>query len=337
MFLRGAEKMASISKSLNIGNLDFSEDSFALDVVSGLSTFPKHISPKYLYDERGSRLFQEIMQLREYYPTQCEVEIMQHYGDKISAKVGKGTLRILELGSGDGEKTRILIRQLLKNNNVEYIPIDISKDMIAEIVHEFEEEFHTDSLTVTGIASDYISALRWLHHQPEMRTLILFLGSSIGNFEEEKLFPFLLEIWNALSKGDWALIGFDLKKDISVLEAAYNDSKGVTKEFNLNLIDRINRELDGNFRRELFVHHVFYNPAFGRMESWLVSTAVQKIELKKLKKKFLLDAWEGIHLESSYKYTVEQIQNYAEKSGFKTTALYTDVDGYFLEALWQKN
>lgn len=328
--------MASSAKSLDIGHIDYSEDAFTLDVVAGLAATPKHLSPRYLYDEKGSQLFQQITQLNEYYPTRCELEIMQSYAGKMRTQIGKGAVRVLELGAGDGQKTKVLIRELLIGGEVEYIPIDISKEMVAHVVHAFEEEFPSDTLLVTGIAADYVSALRWLHHQPQMKTLILFLGSSIGNFEEEKLYPFLLEVWNALAKGDWALIGFDLKKDLAVLEAAYNDLQGITKEFNLNLLDRINAAFEGNFNRDFFVHHVFYNPAYGRMESWLVSTIPQTIKLKKIGKEFQFSAWEGIHLESSYKYTLEQVQHYGKKAGFKVTACYTDSQNYFLEALWQK-
>lgn len=328
--------MASSAKYLNISNLELSDNAFAVDVVTGLSASPKRVSPKYLYDERGSHLFQEIMQLQEYYPTQCEMEILQNRGKQIAEGIDKGPIRILELGAGDGEKTKVLLREFLTNREIEYIPSDISKEMVAEIVHHFEEEFSSKGFTVTGLVSDYISSLRWLHHQPPMRTLILFLGSSIGNFDQETLYPFLTEVGNSLKKGDWALIGFDLKKDITVLEAAYNDPKGITREFNLNLLNRINWELGGNFKREFFIHHAFYNPTHGRMESWLMSTIPQTIQLKKLGKEFSFKAWEGIHVESSYKFTTDQVQHYCEQSGFRMGSCYTDEKGYFLEALWEK-
>jgi len=328
--------VSSCAKLLSLGDLDFSEDAFALEVVAGLSATPKYLPPKYLYDERGSHLFQEITQLKEYYPTRCELDIMQTQAGKILSKIGSGPIRVLELGAGDGEKTKVLIEEFVKGGEVEYIPIDISKEMITEVVHSFEEQFRAAPLKVTGIASDYVSALRWLHHQPRMKTLILFLGSSIGNFETEKLFPFLLEVWNALKEGDFALIGFDLKKEIPLLETAYDDPKGVTKEFNFNLLDRLNREFGGNFRRDSFYHHVLYNPAHGRMESWLISREAQIITLKKLNKEFQLAPFEGIHVESSYKYTLAQVQAYGESAGFKEIANYLDSKGYFLESLWQK-
>lgn len=328
--------MSSFAKSLSLGDLDFSEDAFALEVVVGLSATPKYLPPKYLYDERGSHLFQEITQLKEYYPTRCELEIMKSQAGKIRSTIGSGPIRLLELGAGDGEKTKVLIEEFLRGGEVEYIPIDISKEMIAEVVHIFEERFHASPIRVTGIASDYVSALRWLHHQPEMSTLILFLGSSIGNFETEKLFPFLLEVWNALRVKDWALIGFDLKKEIPLLDAAYDDPQGVTQEFNLNLLDRLNREFGGNFKRDSFYHHVFYNPAQGRMESWLISREAQTITLKKLNKEFQFAPFEGIHVESSYKYTLAQVQAYGESAGFQEIANYLDSKGYFLESLWQK-
>lgn len=328
--------MASSAKSLDIGNLDFYEDAFLLDVVVGLASTPKTLSPKYLYDEKGSRLFQEITKLKEYYPTRCDLEIMQTHANKIRSTLGLGGIRILELGVGDGEKTKVLIGELLRGGAVEYIPIDISHAMVVEVMHEFEQEFKGSPLMVTGIASDYVSALRWLRHQAEMKTLVLFLGSSIGNFEVEKVHPFLLEVWNALSQGDWALIGFDLKKDLAVLQAAYDDSKGITKEFNLNLLDRINREFNADFKRDTFEHYAFYNPSHGRMESWLVSKIAQTVHLNKIEKEFHFTPWEGIHMESSYKYSHDQICDFAKKAGFEPTECFYDSKNYFVEALWQK-
>jgi dimethylhistidine N-methyltransferase len=311
-------------------------NNFALDVLEGLTSNPKTLPSKYLYDEKGSRLFEEIMALKEYYPTNCEQEIFEKCKEGM-AKLALGTpFRLIELGAGDAKKTKVLISHFLeKGMEFEYVPIDICKEIVEATVEDLERSFQDKPLRVQGIVADYFSALEWLKQESPLLNMVLFLGSNIGNFDNAETHRFLNYLWNSLNHGDCVFIGFDLKKNIPTLEKAYNDSSGVTKEFNLNLLDRINRELGGNFDRSSFFHHSFYNPAFSRMESWLLSAKAQKITLKNLSKEISFQPWEGIHIENSYKYTLKDIESLAPLMGFTPDREFIDSKGYFAEAIWK--
>jgi len=236
-------------------------EQLAREVAEGLAESPKRLCSRFLYDERGSALFQQITEQSEYYPTECEIEILQRHRDELAALLDDNDWRVVELGVGDGQKIRPLLNEILAHGrSFEFVPIDICHEMIAELVEQIGDEFADHRLSVHGIAGEYSDALRTLHHRDARRQLVLFLGSSIGNMTDAVARSFLAELRASLDADDLVLIGFDLKKDPRLLQAAYDDAAGVTAEFNLNLLDRLNRELGASFDRSLFRHHAFYNP-----------------------------------------------------------------------------
>ncbi len=326
--------------SYQIHNLEKQDDpnSFALDVLKGLSNNPKSLPSKYLYDSKGSFLFEKIMELEEYYPTQCELEILTRCKQEIREIAAQSPFRLVELGVGDARKTKIIINDFLAHGiEFEYVLIDYCEEMVEQVVESLKNDFQNSSLKVKGIVAEYSSALNWLGNQAPMRNIVLFLGSSIGNFNGPQTQDFLFQLWNVLSENDCVFIGFDLKKNVKILEKAYNDPKGITRDFNLNILDRMNAELDADFNRDKFVHHCFYNPTEGRMESWLLSIIPQTVTIKSIQKSFRFDSWEGVHLENSYKYSIEYIEKLAEKLGFDVNRELIDTKGYFAEAIWNVN
>lgn len=310
------------------------QDAFARDVLQGLSRQRKSLSSAWFYDDRGSRLFEEITQLEEYYLTRCEREILSTRAREIGEQIGQQPFRILETGVGDGHKTEILLRQFVDMQlDFEYVPIDICQRSIVDLIAKLQRTTRGDFL-VRGIVAEYQEALDVLRDHEPMRNLVLFLGSSIGNFNHAQARRFLSGLHSSLSTGDLALIGFDLKKDPQILQRAYDDSAGVTREFNLNLLDRINRELGGQFDRRLFQHQAAYNAAEACMESFLLSTQQQTVEIDVLQRRFEFSAWEAIKVECSYKYDLPLIQSLADASGFRILRRYSDARQYFANSLW---
>jgi len=325
---------------LSILNLEneglYQNRTFALDVLDGLSAHTKSIPSKYLYDEKGSKLFELIMEQPEYYPTKCELEILQKRKHDIKDLALDTPFRLVELGVGDARKTKVLLQHFLDNGlKFEYVLVDLCEEMIRQVADSLAKEYKDFPLSILGIVADYYAALSWLRGRNSIRNIVLFLGSSIGNFDLQQTQHFLNAMWNALNDSDCVFIGFDLKKDIGILQKAYNDSAGVTKEFNLNLLDRMNKELGADFDRRHFVHHSFYNPREGRMESWIVSTRAQHVAINKLEKIFEFEAWEGIHMENSYKYSLNHIEKLANTLGFALDHTLIDSKGYFVDAIWQ--
>lgn len=311
-------------------------EAFARDVLQGLLAMPKSLPSRCFYDERGSRLFQQIMELPEYYPTRCEREILQHAKDEIARAVGPEPFRLVELGVGDGRKTEILLRHLLQRGlRFQYVPVDICQATIVDLAESLHHRDGLASLSLHGIVADYFDALHLLIHQGSERNLVLFLGSNIGNFDPFDARQFLAGLGESLNVGDLVLLGFDLKKDPAILHLAYNDLRGVTREFNLNLLDRINRELGGRFDRRRFRHYGSYNVPQSRMESWLVSTEAQQVEIRRLGETVAFDAWEGIHVECSYKYDLPEIEAMAASTGFSIRRHWHDVERWFVDTLWE--
>jgi len=328
------------TQNLSIINLEqsFTDNSnrFALDVLEGLSSHPKSIPAKYFYDEKGSHLFVQITEQPEYYLMKCELEIIEQRKQSILKMVANAPFRLVELGVGDGCKTRILLNHFLKHGlEFEYVIVDCCAEMVERVVSTLEKEYVNFPIKIVGIVSEYSQALTWLSKKNAIRNIVMFLGSSIGNFNPIETRHLLFEMWKALNDRDSVYIGFDLKKDVSILQQAYSDAGGITKKFNLNLLERMNRELGANFDSNLFGHHCFYNPLEGRMESWLMSTQAQTITFKTLKKTVQFEPWEGIHVESSYKYEQKQIKALAEEMGFVMTHEFLDKKGYLMDALWQ--
>ncbi|MDW8466387.1 MAG: L-histidine N(alpha)-methyltransferase [Chloroherpetonaceae bacterium] len=220
---------------------------FLRDVIAGLQATPKRLPSKYFYDDEGSQIFQKIMALPEYYLTRAEIEILETHRERIATHIGHRSLLLVELGAGDGTKTKLLLECLLHRHlDLVYAPIDISAHAIQTLSQMFMRRF--PSLTVRSIIDDYFHGLARLEREPHRVVMALFLGSNIGNFTQAESLAFLSCLRKALRYGDFALIGFDLKKDIQTLLHAYSDSAGVTRDFNLNLLRRINRELGATFR-----------------------------------------------------------------------------------------
>jgi L-histidine N-alpha-methyltransferase len=310
------------------------KEAFARDVLIGLSSAPKRISSKYFYDAEGSRLFQNITDLPEYYLTRCEFEIFEYHKEGIAEFLREESFNLIELGPGDARKTRVLLKYFLEQElDFQYIPIDISESALEGLIHNMQVEF--PELQVHGLVSEYFNALNWLKNLNHRRNVVLFLGSSIGNFNREASRIFLQSLWNCLNPGDYTLIGFDLKKDIELLLKAYNDSRGITREFNLNLLRRINRELGGNFEIDRFRHFASYNVFSGAMESYLVSKEGQTIMIQDIGQSFSFDPWEPIHTEYSYKYLESDITKLAEDTGFVPVEQFYDPAKFFTDVLWR--
>jgi len=307
---------------------------FALDVLTGLSETPKKLNSRWFYDDQGSRLFQKIMALDEYYLTDSEREILETHGAAIATNYIGRPVDLVDLGAGDGAKTMLLLERLREAGaDVRYVPIDISEDAMRGLCERVEARF--PGLPVNGVVGEYIPALRWLATQDERPRLLLFLGSNLGNFDKPRARAFLRRLWSGLKTGDRVFIGFDLKKDIELLLAAYNDQEGITRAFNLNLLHRINRELGGDFRVDQFRHYGTYNVFSGAMESYLVSLETQTVTIGALRHSFQFEAWEPIHTEYSYKYLPEDIRDLADTTGFDIQAVYSDRRGWFCDALWR--
>lgn len=312
-------------------------EDFANDVALGLGTSPKFLLAKYFYDETGSLLFEEITRQPEYYPTRTEASILEANAAAIGSHMGRA-VSLVELGSGSSTKTRILLESLLKTSDeLRYLPIDISPSILKETADELDEAY--PGLDVTPIASQYESGLKHAsdlvseNSETADRMLVLFLGSSIGNMEPRQASRFLEKVRSHLGEKDAFLVGFDLVKEAGVLNAAYNDAKGVTAKFNLNVLHRINRELEGRFEVDLFSHLAFFNAEKSRIEMHLVSAKEQRVRIGALDKTYSFRADETIHTESSYKYTPETIRDYASRAGFEIESIFTDERSWFALAL----
>jgi L-histidine N-alpha-methyltransferase len=306
---------------------------FAREIVNGLNSKPKKLSSMYFYDDRGSQIFQQITKLDDYYLTRKEIEIFETYKNELPDIVGKDEVDIVELGVGDGHKTKILIESFLnKKIKVNFFPIDISPEALNQLEKNLAE---FPELNVEAVAADYLEGLKYVRSHSDRRQIVLFLGSNIGNFSREAEYSFLKEIKGHMRSDDFLLIGFDLKKDIDVLTKAYSDSEGITAEFNLNLLDRLNEEFDADFKRENFKHLALYNPVLGAMESFLISLVGQTVSLKKLNKIFSFDEFEPIHTEYSFKFTEKEIKELSRETGFNHVSNFSDRQHYYVDSLWQ--
>ncbi len=289
---------------------------FKQEVLQGLGRRVKAISPKFFYDRRGSQLFDAITELSEYYPTRTEIQILREHGEEIARQLGEHTL-LLELGSGSSLKIRVLLSALQPSV---YMPLDISRDHLLESASALAEDY--PHIEIHAACADYSSELKLPEFPEDMPKVAFFPGSSIGNFDPLHAQQLLQRVGETLTPGGRLLIGVDLKKDPEILEAAYNDAEGVTAEFNLNLLERINRELDADFELENFRHEARYNQREGRVEMHLVSQCPQKVAVEGELFEFGQD--ESIHTESSYKYTVEEFHRLAAGANFESEQVWTD-------------
>ncbi len=307
---------------------------FIQEVLHGLSGAQKKLSSRYFYDEEGSRIFQEIMKLEEYYLTRSETSILASRRGELYDLLHGAPFSLIDLGSGDGTKTKLLLDAFTENKaDVTYYPVDIDSTILGTQI----ETLRTLPLKVQGIAAEYYDALGWIRQQQVGRKLVLLLGSNIGNFSYDEAIRFLQTLWHLLDDNDLLLIGFDLKKDPNIILNAYSDSKGVTARFNLNLLQRINRELDADFDISAFKHHASYDPVSGACTSYLISTKAQEVTIKALSKVFEFKAWEAIHMEYSHKYSFSDIQYLAAESGFKVVRNLTDSRNSFADSIWKVN
>lgn len=307
---------------------------FAKDVMEGLSSFPKRIPSRYFYDDEGSHLFEEIMKLEEYYPTRCETEIFNRYKDEILQLANGSRFLLVDLGAGDAAKTRILLSHFQeKAAHFSYVPIDISQDILEQLLEEFDNDY--PELDVQGVVAEYFQALDWLRQNEEARKLVLFMGGNIGNFRKEAAPDFLKRMNSVLHPGDLLLIGIDLKKDPRTILRAYDDAEGVTARFNYNLLNRINRELGADFDLAQWNHYPTYDPQTGEVESYLVSHKEQDVYIKALDTAFSFEAFESIHTEYSCKYNLREINELSTQCGFKVIRHFFDARGYFTDSLWQ--
>jgi len=304
---------------------------FAEDVKAGLGARPYRLSPKYFYDDLGSSLFEAICRLPEYYLTRVERDLLATYGREIVAAF-EGPLELVELGSGSALKTKLIIEAILeRQETLTFHPIDISSDALVEsslgliAAHE--------SLTIKAYASDYFALLREQRLQTRDRVLALYLGSNVGNFEPDEARSLLELLASALRPGDGLLIGYDLKKDAAILEAAYNDPIGVTSAFNKNLLGRINRELGGDFDLDTFDFRATYDPKYGAVRSYLVSQRRQTVTIPLAGVSVPFSVGEAIHTESSHKFTREEIVVLAQHCGYSERNTFTDAGGRYALSL----
>ncbi|MCC6890479.1 MAG: L-histidine N(alpha)-methyltransferase [Hyphomicrobiales bacterium] len=298
------------------------ETEFARDVLVGLSSRPKRLSPKYFYDERGARLFEAITCLPEYYPTRCELAILARHAPAMAELMPAGAV-LIEFGSGSSRKVRRLLDAAPAI--AAYVPVDISSKMLAQEADGLQRDY--PRLTVLPVEADFTRPFR-LPREVAMRPRFgFFPGSTIGNFEPQAAAAFLGHAAGMLGAGATFIVGFDLIKDRRVLHAAYNDAAGVTARFNLNLLARINRELYGDFDLDAFEHRAFYAPERRRIEMHLVSCRAQRVTVAGCSVDF--GDGETIHTESSYKYSPQSFAAMAQGAGWMPVALWTDPDGYF--------
>lgn len=310
-------------------------ETFAKDVLTGLSSTPKSLSSKYFYNDKGDQLFQTIMNLDEYYLTRSEYQILKDNKKELKESFLTGIMpfNLIELGAGDGTKTKVIVKHLLEEGaEFNYLPVDISSNVLEKLESDFLSEF--SNLHIDSKVGDYFHVLQNLRSENKLREVVLFLGSNIGNFKEEDAIKFLKEIGKNLSEGDKLLIGFDLKKDPQVILKAYNDKEGVTRQFNLNLLERINEELGGNFELENFMHYPVYDPYTGQARSYIVSLKDQEVYIEEVEKSFSFKSWEPIFVEVSQKYTLSDIERIASLSGFKIEKNLFDKRKYFVDSIW---
>jgi L-histidine N-alpha-methyltransferase len=305
----------------------------AQHVAQGLHHTPKTLSSMYFYDDEGSRLFQQIMDLPEYYPTRTEFAIFQEHGAAIAAALSPagGKFAVVELGAGDGAKTKLLLRELLAAGTAfTYAPVDISAGAMSGLVAALTQEL--PALHVAPVVEDYATALTQLRTWPGSKA-VLFLGSNIGNFGPAERLDFLRQLAAPLAPADRLLIGFDLQKDPRRIRAAYDDAQGVTAAFNLNLLTRLNRELGADFDIAHWQHYTDYNPLNGAVRSYLVSDRAQQVRVAALDETFNFAAWEVIHTENSYKFTLPQIEALAAEAGLRVVASFTDAATDFADVV----
>ncbi len=313
------------------------ETQFEKDVRKGLTDFPKHLSSQYFYDEKGDKLFQDIMAMPEYYLTDREFEILSENTAEIAELFAKGNpkFKLIELGAGDGKKTKVLLKYLSeKNFKFKYQPIDISRNALNGLEKSLLEEL--PDVSVETRQGTYFENLSAINAENGTKKVILFLGSNIGNLLHLQAIEFLKRVQELMQGDDLLFVGFDMKKDPQIILDAYNDPKGITAAFNKNVLTRINRELGGNFDVDKFRHWEVYDPEMGTAKSYLVAKEAHKVSLKKLELQVDFKAWETIHTEISQKYDKPTIEWLADKSGLEIVTLFSDANEHYKNYVFRK-
>jgi dimethylhistidine N-methyltransferase len=296
------------------------------DVIKGLTKSPKTLPPKYFYDHQGSQLFEQICELAEYYPTRTEASILREYSDEIAQITG--ACELVELGSGSSTKTRLLLNAYqAQNYSCKYVPIDVSESILKDSAKQLQKEY--PSLQIKALVGTYEQALAELKPTSLPARMIFFLGSSIGNFTPQESDLFLDEIRDVLDPGDYFLLGIDLQKPIEILEAAYNDSQGVTAAFNLNMLEHLNWRFQGNFDTSLFTHQAIYNQKENQIEMYLHCQKSHVVNIESLDLKIHWKAGDSIRTEISRKFDLQTMQKDLDSKGLKPLKIFTDPQKWF--------
>ncbi len=310
--------------------------SLAVEALEGLSSKPKSFSSKFFYDEKGSQIFQKIMRMPEYYLTDCEFDILKHQAGQIvkQFKKGKQQLELIELGAGDGIKTKVLIKELFRQEvDFRYIPIDISEEILFSLKFALKKEFK--NIEVDAKPGDYFDMMKEIEEYSSIPKVILFLGSNIGNFSHEESVTFFSRLRQIIRKEDRLFVGFDLKKDPEIILKAYNDPHGHTRDFNLNLLTRLNNELGADFDLKKFKHVPNYDPQSGIARSYIVSMEEQDVTIPEIETTIRFKKWEAVYTEMSRKFDTGMIEMLARETGFAVEKNFTDEKAYYLNSLWK--
>jgi dimethylhistidine N-methyltransferase len=310
---------------------------FEEEVYVGLTDYPKHLSSKYFYDEKGDKLFQDIMNMPEYYLTNAEFDIFSTHKEKITELFRKdsNSFNLIELGAGDGKKTKILLQNLIDNKvDFKYLPIDISQNVLEQLSNSLKNEM--PEVNIESEQGTYFEALKNIASLTDAKKVILFLGSNIGNLLHLQAIEFLSKVQALMDQDDLFFVGFDQKKNPQTILDAYNDQTGITAAFNKNVLTRINSELGGNFDLDKFLHWEVYDPETGTAKSYLVSNEQQSVVIEKLDLKADFAPWETIHTEISQKYDDRTVEWLAEKSGLKIETHFTDSKNQYKNYVFKK-
>ena len=295
------------------------------EILEGLNSDPKYISPKFFYDKKGSKLFEEITHLEEYYPTRTEKSILSSIVSKLNLDLTN--IDIVELGSGDASKISLILKQIPDHilATINYLAVDISKNAIENSAATIYHNFNLNS--ITGIITDFHHNLKLIPY--ENKRLFCFLGSTIGNFSQQELVKFTNQLHQSMRKGDFLLLGLDIIKDIDILEDAYNDNKGITAQFNKNILSVVNSIIGSNFHEDNFDHLAYYNSDKNRIEMHLKANCDQNISLNGMPNKIHIDKGETIHTENSYKFDKNGISMICQLSGLKIRSIFADDESWF--------
>lgn len=298
-----------------------SDERFENDIFEGLSQSPKTLPSKYFYDDKGDRLFQKITTLEEYYLTRCETAILHKQVEKIASILkSKDDLRIIELGAGDGHKTIPFLKKLAEIGlNYDFVPVDISHDVLKQLEEQFTKQIPQGR--IHPFAADYFNVDFPKYHGA---TFWMYMGSTIGNLTKKKAVGLLSNLRDSAKKGDVFALGYDLRKDPNTILAAYNDKQGITAQFNLNLLSRINNALQANFDLDQWQHYPIYDVVSGEAKSYLVSKAKQSVFFPTNNSTIQFEAWEAIHTEISKKFSTEEMDEICAEAGWQPTHILTD-------------